>query len=215
MIANLLPSLSIMQCQEIKALADEVKIQQCCVEIPPQDISILPIITIPKEYKLSEDISRYSILFSMDEHALRVVGKQESKDAVITINGSNSFVLCERIKLVKVSLIGLLNYNVLITGFETKDHLYGSRSVLFNTSGSIPINYVLGYTTLDSYNPNHPVNQYVITVVQGEEYLITDENERIDRSSILYFEYLQQMITNVHIHIPYIVTITSSCPPIC
>lgn len=214
MIANLLPSLSTMQFQGIQALADEVKLQQNYVELPPQDISILPIITIPKEYSLS-NISGYNILLSMDEHTLRVVATQESKDAVITVNGSNPIVLNEKIRLVKVSLIGQLNYNVLVTGFETKEHLYGSRSVLFNTSGSIPVNYVLGYTTLDFYNPNHPVNQYVITVTQGEEYLITAEDERIERSSILYFDYLQQMNSNVNIHVPYIVTIISAYPPVC
>ncbi len=216
MKANLLPSLSTIQFQGIQALADEAKLQQNYVELPPKDISILPMITIPMEYRLSNNISQYNILLSMDEHTLRVVATQEAKDAVITISNSNNpIVLNEQVRIVRVSVIGQLNYNILLTGFETKNHLSGNRSVLFNTSGSIPINYVLGYTTLDFYNPNHLVNQYVISVTQEEEYLITDDDVRINRSDLEYFQYLKQMSTNVSLGIPYVVTIASSNPPIC
>ncbi len=215
MKTTLLPSLSAIQVKGIQALAKEAALQQNFVELPPQDIPILPIITIPKEYRLS-NISRYNILLSMDEHMLRVVVSQEAKDAAIQISNSNNpIVLNEKVKVVRVSLVGQLNYNVLLTGFETKDHLSGNRMVLFNKSGSIPVNYVLGYTTLDFYDPNHPVNQYVVTVTKGEEYLITDADERIDRSSPLFFPYLQQMILTGHLHIPYTVTLSSSIPPIC
>lgn len=214
---NLLPSLSTMQLGETKALAQEVNPTEGYIEFPPVHIDILSTVIVPKGYRLGDDTSKYQVLLSMDEHTLKVVTEEEYQEAAISLKDREGkpIILNARVKVSKVSLVGTIFYNLIITGFECKTPMYGKNETVFNSDPAIPINVVLGYTTYEYNEAEHPLNQYVVTVTQGEEYLITAEGEKINRNSPLFFKALQEGRGNMTIQGPYTLEVAASPPPIC
>lgn len=189
------------------------------VEFPPIEFEILPTITIPRGFRLGEDTSRYSLQLSVDEHALDIIAEEEFHEGVISVPNREGQIVTfnAEVLVVRVSLIGSLFYNLVVTGHRAVEPLGIDRETVFSLDPSIPVNVVLGYVTLEYYEAleQEPFDDYVITVTQGEEYLITETGEIIERSNPLFFSILQEGDQEIRLQVPYIITVSPSESPVC
>lgn len=214
---KLMPSLQATPLEQIKALIQKSHLQGGYVELPPVDIDFLAPIIIPQGYKLNEDISKYELLLSADEHILKVVLEEQYGDGEIGLASrqDNPIILNARVRVIKASLIGTLFYNVVAMGFISKNHLYGNDDTCFSTELAIPINVVLGYTTYESTEEGSPFDEYVIYITKDEEFLITTTGEKIRRNNPLFFQILKEGTGNMSLQGNYTLTVAASPPPIC
>lgn len=150
---------------------------------------------------------------SIDRHNLKAVAYEVTVPGTALVDDGNELI-DTMVTLYQVRIVGVLYYNIVLGNFAplrpvgtaSCGSIYTSRGSAFTTSGSIPVNFVVGYvSSLDEIRPDL-INQLVYTVeidnptavVNGREITFNPAFPELFYSA---FNGLQDIIVNFSINI--------------
>ncbi len=148
-------------------------------------------VTIPVGFHINsnpeDDQHDYHDYLTIDRNALDVNIVEELRDSEISIPdftnpGSTTKMACKS-KVRVIKLVGPLFYNVIATGFlpvasaqldKSEGAVIISPATAFSSSGTVEIDYDLGYTCYECPFEPSQIAGFKVTLVENEPFLVTE-----------------------------------------
>ena len=185
-------------------------------------------VTVPVGFCINsnpdEEQHKYQDYLTIDRNALEVNIVEELHDSDITIPdfenpGQTTKMTCQS-KIRVIKLVGPLFYNAIATGFvplasaqidEEEGTVIVSPATAFSSSGTIEINFDLGYTCYECQFDTSQITGFKVTLVEGEAFLVTETGATIPYKIDTPEEFISYLDgkNTITIHYPFSIILSS------